>query len=620
MQVSSDSCDSETTVTSHPSQDVTTPVPTEQPTVFDLPDAAVADGKSSSMEDNRHDGSSQEVPQYTAHQLPTRPEEAERKETLPEECVEREDRTISEPEPTGSCSISASEHMQQHVQNQPETAPPTEDVGAEGEACGACVNGSVSLWPTPSSSPVLEALNRAKELQIIRAGQGGGPPRDEGPKSPDRARERRLATMRRSSSLPTSLLSPSRVVSSVRIQIGRGQASCALPRYSFKYTQEDGGSSEEEEEEGQTNCQSTLVINPASSSLFSKKPTRPPTDAPIPPKPIPPYLLDSSCSSHTSTPPPDWSPAGRDHTWSSVPDLSSNQHQPGDFQQNISSNHNQQTLNPVQAMPSYPAAPYLNLRRNPSPGFTSNPYPFTLHPPPQYPSRLQPYGSLPNLHLHHSPSRNHHSSLTSLHQPTAPAVPQHRPPGTTTPHYVPSGSPHPGSPLLHHQSYSYPHSHQLPYHVTPHDSPYLGFHGYSVYPHPAYPQPLTHCPPLVPEHGLHPALTPPAPGFFPALGQVHGLLPGLAPPAPPGPGPNQGPSSTEMQLRKVLHDIRGTVHSLNQVSRLQSGSFVCNDMFGLSFVFTSRSPFLKFLSSSSRTELTLPTGSVSTEHLFPASR
>ncbi|XP_055361302.1 protein ITPRID2 isoform X2 [Betta splendens] len=596
VQVSSDSCDSETTVTSHPSQDVTTPVPMDQP-VFDLPDAAVADlksgstqdtghdgksgstqdnghdGKSGSTQDNGHDGSSEEVPQYTAHQLPKRPGEAE------QPLLESEDRTVPPPEPEPS--VSASEQKLQRDQNQSESAPPTEEVGADAEAPEPILNGSGSLCPTPSPSPVLDALNRAKELQMIRAGHAGSPQPDEALKNPERGRGRRRAPMRRSSSLPTSLLSPSRVVSSVRIQLGRGQASCTMPRYSFKYTQETEGGSEEEAKdekeeqegdgEGETNCQSTLFINPASSSVFRQNPPRLHTEAPAPPKPIPRYLLDSQ----SSTLPPDLTPGGRGH-WStqSVPDLSSNQRQPGDFQQNIPSRQNQQSWNPGQVSSPHPnpqpAAQYVSP--DPSPGFNSNPYPFpTLNPPLQYPSRLQPYGSLPNLHHHHSASRNHHSSLTSLLQPAAPTVPHHgspttlhQPPGPTTPHYVNSASPHPGSPLIHHQGYSYPYSHQLPYHVSPYAPSYLGYHGYSMYPHPAYPQPVAHCPPLVPEHGLHPALTPPAPGFFPGLGQALGLQPGLAPPAPPGPGSNQGPSSTEMQLRKVLHDIRGTVHSLSQ--------------------------------------------------------
>lgn len=612
MQESSDSCDSETTVTSHPSQDVTTPVPMDQP-VFDLPDgrveelgpggAAEADGNSSSSEENKHDGSSEQVPQYTAHQLPKRPVGAQQNETPAEEHVESEDRTNSEPEPEpeSTHSISASEQEPQHIQNQTEIAPstelPTEGVGAEGEAQEPFLDDSGLLCPPPSSSPVFCALNRAKQIQLSRAGQRVEPQPGEVPKTVGRGRGRRCIPMQRSSSLPTSFLSPSRVVSSVRIQFGQGQASCTLPKYSFKYTQEAEGDNEEEkeeEEERQTDCQSTLFINPASSSGFKNKPPRLPTEAPIPPKPIPRYLLQSSCSPQSSSLPPDWSPEGRAHSWStqSVPDLSSNQHQPGHFQQNISAKQNQQSWNPGQVMSSYlnpnPAAQYLNLSPNPSPGLNPSPYPFTLNPPPQYPSRLQPYGSLPNLHHHHSPSLNHHSSLTSLHQPTASTVNQHgsvtnlhQPSTSTAPHHVNLGSPHPGSPIMHHQGYSYPYSHQSPYHATPHGSPYaspyLGYHGYSAYPHLAYPQPVAQCPPLVPEHSLHPGLTPPAPGFFPgmapALGQGHNPHPGFTPPAAPGPGPYQGPSSTEMQLRRVLHDIKGTVQSLSQVSCLQSWSF-----------------------------------------------
>ncbi len=617
MQESSDSCDSETTVTSHPSQDVVTPLAVDQP-AFDLPDgtkeevgpggAAEADGRSSLKEDHSDDGSVEQVPQYTAHQIPrNRPMEMQRYVTQDEEQVETCDQTNPEPEPEITQSMSTAEqeqkaeleHTQNHTASQQEsqhtqkpiettaaTEPPTEGVDAEDKAQDELefLEDSGSSSPVPSS-PVLSALKRATKNQLSRAGQCVDPQSVYTPQVPGRGRGRGRGgiPLQRSSSLPSSFLSPSRVVSSVRIQFGRGHASCTQPRYSFKYTQEDGGDKEEEEEDvedvedRQTNCLSTLIINPASSSDLNDR-SRLPTEAPIPPKAIPRYLMRSSYSLQSSSPPPDWSPEGHAHSWStqSIPNLFSQQ-QMGQFQQNMGANQNQQSWNPGQ-MFSYPnpspnpSTQYLNPSPCPSPNRNPSPYPFTLNPPPQYPSPLQPYASLPNL-LHHNPSLIHHSSLNSLYQPTAPTIPHHsslsnlyQPSASAAPHHTSLGSLHPGTPATHHHGHNHLYSHQSPYHATPQGSqfasPYLGFHGYNLNPHPAFPQHVTQGPPLAPEHSFHSGLTPPQgfiPGLAPAYGQNHTLHPGFTPSAP---------SSTEMQLRKVLHEIRGMVQSLSQVGTL----------------------------------------------------
>ncbi|KAK9538001.1 hypothetical protein VZT92_005565 [Zoarces viviparus] len=483
VQESSDSCDSETTVTSHPSIDVATPLAMDQP-AFELPDG------------------------------------------------------------------------------QEEEAEP--DVAAEADG------------------RILSALIRAKQKQVTRGEQRVNPQSADLPQTPGGERGRRGIPLQRSSSLPSlpsSFPSPCRVVSSVRIQFGRGQASCTQPRYSFKYN-DVGEEEEEEEEEGQTNCLSTLIINPAPSPDSNNQPPRLPTEPSIPPKPIPRYLLRSTCSLQNSSPPYDLSP-GDAHTWStqSVPDLSSNQQQPGQFHQNMTANQNQQNWNPGQTMFRFPnpnpTAQYVYPSPNPSPSLNPSPYPFSLNPPPQYPSPLHPYASFPNLHQ----NLTHHSSLTSLYQSTTPTVSQHgslsnlhQPSTSTAPHPFNLGNLHPGSPAMHHQAYNQLYGHQSPYHASPHGSqfasPYLGNHVYNMNPHLAFPHPVTQCPPLAPEHGLHPGFAPPAPGFFPglasSLGPGHSFHPGLAPHTAPGSGPSQGPSSTEMQLRRVLHDIRGTVQNLSQ--------------------------------------------------------
>ncbi|XP_034416948.1 protein ITPRID2 isoform X2 [Cyclopterus lumpus] len=677
VQESSDSCDSETTVTSHPSLDVATPLAMDQP-AFELPDsqeeeaepavAAEADERSSSRGEDKHDGSSEQVPQFTAQNGPMGTQQGG---TGGEEQVEGGHQTDPDPEQETFQSMfaveqepqselvhtqnrTASEQESEHTQNPTETAtdikPPTE-VGADDEAQeeNAFLSDSDSLCPTPGpSSPVLNALNRAKQKELSWGEQWANPQSFDMPKLLGGRRRRRGITLQRSSSLPSTLLSPSRIVSSVRIQFGQGQASCSKPRYSFKYTCD--GEDEEEEEEGQNNCLSTLIINPAPSSYFNNQPPRLPRETPIPPKPIPRYLMRSTCSLHSCSPPPDA------HFWStqSVPDLSSNRHQPGMFQQNMKANQNQQSWNPGQTRFRYPdpTAQYANPSPNPGPSLNPSPYPFPLNPTPQYSSPPHPYASLPN-HLHHH-NLTHHSSLASLYQPTTPPVPQHgslsnlhQPSTSTSPHHFNLGHLHPGTPQMHHQAYNQQYGHQSPYHATPHGSqfasPYLGNQVYNMNPHLAFPYPVTQYPPLAPEHSLHPGFTPPPPGFFPGpastlgpghslhpgftppapgffpglastlgpghslhpgftppapgyfpgpastLGPGHSLHPGFTPPAPgflpglasshgpghslspglapqaaPSPGLNQAPSSTEMQLRRVLHDIKGAVQSLSQ--------------------------------------------------------
>lgn len=593
VQVSSDSCDSETTVTSHPSQDVATPLAMDKP-AFDLPDgreeearpgeAAESDRSNSSREEHMDTETSEQIPQYTAHHLP-RSRPVQQDETLGKENVERRDRTDPDPEPESAQSMPAAEQQAQpeskesqhdseqgpeHTQNPTETEGDTDTSTEKTRLYKVKVepvflDDSESLCPVALASPVHSALDRAKQSNRT-------------------ASQRRGISMQRSSSLPSSLLSPCKIVSSVRIQFGQGLASCTQPKYSFKYTpepedkeeEEDGREEKEEEEveEEPTNCLSTLIINPASSSSSKKK-----SPAVFPPKPIPRYLMRPSYSLQSPSPPPDWPSGVNAESWStqSVPDLSSNPQQPGHFQQNMNAYRNQPSLNPEENLfpnshrsAQYPCpSPNLNQR------FNSSPHPFMSNPALQYtPPHL--HGSLPNLHHHHSPSVNHHCSLTSLLQPSTSPGPQHdsmsnlHPLSTpTSPHHIPPGHLHPGPSGMYHPVYNHQYSHQQPYQLPPQGSqfgsPYFSHQGYNPYlsfPH------HTHLHPTVsPEHSLHPGLAPP-PGFHIGMGLAlspgHNLHPGLRDANAPGPGPGQSPSSTEMQLRRVLHEIRGTVQSLNR--------------------------------------------------------
>lgn len=580
MQESSDSCDSETTVTSHPSQDVATPLALDHP-AFEpfnttekdevLPAGPVeADGRQGSSEEHYHDQNSKEVPQYVVHHLPlSKEKEPHQNESHDEEAAPSEDRNLSAAEQELQCEVGHISNMPDRIKDPEPTQEqsgstiniesPTKEAEVESWTREEDMfsNQSDSVYDRVSSSPVLGALKRAQQNYLSRGGQRLESKSNSPNPVPARGQgQGRGVPLQRSSSLPSSVLSPSKVVSSVSIQFGKGQASCTPPRYSFRFTQEDGVEREieQEEKEGQTKL-STLVLKPASSSCSNKK-TNYTSEAPIPPKPIPRYLTKSSCSLQSSSPLPDLSPGGSASSWGtrSVPDLSTAQRQHRKLEENTETNPNYPGWIPGQM-----TSPYFNCNHNTSaqylnPSPSPSPYPVMLNPPLQYPSPLQPYASLPNLcqyNMLDSPS------LTSPPQHVTPSVHQcnssllnlHQPPSFSTPHHSSLGNLHFG-PALHSPGYNHLNSNQPSQHSTPH----LGYHGYNT-----FPQSLPQCAPLAPEHSQGPAPHPP--GFLPGLSSSFSSFTSFhsahTPPAM---------SSTEMQLRKVLHDIKGAVQSLGQVS------------------------------------------------------
>lgn len=600
MQESSDSCDSETTVTSHPSQDVATPLALDHP-AFEPPDPAEkdevlpigpveADGRQSSSEEHYHDQTSKEVPQYVAHHLPLiREKELHQYESQDEEAAPSEDRTDAKPLTQNPQDLLVAEQEPQcevgHVSNIPDVIKdpePTQKQSVSATNIDSPIkeadveswtreehvfsNQSDSIYDCVSSSPVLRALKRAQQ-GYLNCGEQCLESKSNGP-NPVPARDRgrgRGVPLQRSSSLPSSVLSPSKVVSSVSIQFRKGQASCTPPKYSFRFTQEAGVEREieQEEKEGQTKL-STLVLNPASSS-GSNKITNYPSEAPIPPKPIPRYLTRSSYSLQSSSPPPGLSLVGSASSWGtqSVPDLSTAQRQHRQFEENTKTSQNYPGWNPVQI-----TSPCSNSIHNTPPHYLSpspshSPYPMMLNPPLQYPSHLQPYASLPNLCQYSSPPMLNSPSLTSLQQHVTPAVHQynssllnlHQPPSFSTPHHSSLGNLHFGA-ALHNPGYNHLNSNQLDQHLTPRSSPYPGYHGFN-----AFPQSFPQCAPLAPEHSLYQGPAPHPPGFLPGLASSYSSFTSFhsthTPPAM---------SSTEMQLRKVLHNIKGAVQSLGQVS------------------------------------------------------
>ncbi|RVE58329.1 hypothetical protein OJAV_G00208270 [Oryzias javanicus] len=484
----SDSHDSETTVTSQPSQDVTTPHALDQP-AFDLPDGrkdAVEstdpinpDESSNSTQEAAGDDASEQVLQCGAHQLlacTIHPETSEMEKTEAEgksdpntemdtsqsiPVFEQEPQQELEPAENLSVGSQEPQHAENSIENVTDKDPSTQKADEPNLEPIKCDNPGLE----GPSSPVSRALMRAKQRPKTSTFQSAA-----------LRRGRREIPLQRSSSLPSSFISPSRVVSSVRIQLGHDTVFCSPPSFTYKFDPETQDGTEEREvlnnkEEtasGQRTCVSTLYIKPP-----------PKTQSGLSPK-----GLGSSSSLCSISPSPDQ----EDNTqsvpkWSSLP------------RQAPITHPNPQSRS--QGPPCFPIP-------SPSPGSV-------------------PYSS-PIFHQHHPPYYSPPHKLNSFpildpySSQTSPSIPATSSLSLDSRCYC-------DSPLGYRTPPTHPQSYNYPYRTLP--FPVNTYPPFSQYP--------------ASEPSFHQSFTPPA-----------------------APGPGYHPPSTEMQLRRVLHDIRETVHQLSQ--------------------------------------------------------
>ncbi|XP_037395236.1 protein ITPRID2 isoform X2 [Pygocentrus nattereri] len=565
VQESSDSCDSETTVTSH-AGGVSTPLALEHPAFEKL------------QGDEGHlglAGVAEDVPTYISHQVP--------RHEIPDQSVQEtessadgsetqilSDRLFSSVETSSSiesgstvtvesgdtglsvdsASAGASVDMMSEGAvgsttehdgtagrdpSLPSMSSTTLDTGVEPDSSLKRVGpqsqrgrGQILTNSEKVRSALLRAEQRSSSVCEDRVGRVWVRRKDLFRDRDDDTRN----PLRRSSSLPNALLSPTRVVSSVRIQLGGGSVRhCTPPAYCYKYEEErerdevDSIAEEDEyAEEAQSTCRSALLIKQTSTESESFR---------MPPYPlnVPPHLTRSASSLYSV--PADW-PMRRlaeGPVWStnSVPDLTHTATPHATLPQQ--SQHHLPHYRGGASSLYHPNKPVNYPSHGVVPGSISSPLTHTQSP--LYAQYTQPQDSLhphslhgvpfpqPNMPYNHSHSIPYGPSAP-FHSTYGPSVPLNAPYGST--YNVQGGPYNPYSPLTN--------SHSAPNSLLSNCAP--------CYPHMPY------------GHQYSGPFTPP-PAPFPC---------GTATP-PPAMG------STEMQLRRVLHEIRGTVHSLNQSPSVQ---------------------------------------------------
>lgn len=350
--------------------------------------------------------------------------------------------------------------------------------------------------------------------------------------------------LQRSSSLPNSLVNPTRVVSSMHIQLGHGSVQqCTPPCYSYRYEaepEEVTSMAKEEDNKSQSRYQSDLV----DGESVSLNPDTELHSMGVPPfhMNVPQHLTRSTNSLYSI--PADW-PLRRmaeAPVWStnSVPDLT------------------QHTMIPHPAIPRHIQQELTQFR-----GPLGSPYKKPVNPPTH--SYTPVNSSCPYTQ----------SGLYSQYpQPQNSPFPQ----SVYTP---PHGSPFPQQNMAYTHPQSMPYHPSAPFQFPPLPNPY----GSSFNLHPqASPYNsqvhLTHscsapCSLAYSNTPYNPAMpcghqrnspfnTPPAP-FSP----MSSLFPSDTSTPPPITG------STEMQLRRVLHEIRGTIQSFGQVRTFTDKEKAC---------------------------------------------
>ncbi|XP_062390170.1 protein ITPRID2 isoform X2 [Sardina pilchardus] len=553
VQESSDSCDSETTVTSH-AGDSANSLSTDA-AAFETDAQAVLqthgeEEEQEEEEEEEEEEGKKEVPEYTIHHF-TRAADAIA--TQPVGSADEPGLTTTEstadasPQAEAGVSLELSSPMEApaaHELGSPaepgstaergitadlvsESAP-----GSAGESNGGSPEGS-----KPSASDLVRtALHRAQERSAMTGEDRTS--RAPAPASADRAQELhkgRLGRMQRSSSLPASLLSPSRVVSSLRVQLGHGSVRhCATPTFSYRYTpdsdaaaaadaiREEGRNEDEEEEEegeeGRRSCRTTLIIKSPTAATASDGPfSRTPLSA------VPGHLTLSSSSLHGGAL-HDWPQQralGEAGGWSSVPNLAlGQQHAPSPTPHHH--HHQQHHQHPPHQLPHF-RSPYPGSAYNSLNSSFSGAFPYTPSPSPS------PFFTPP------------HSAFF------------------TPPHSASMLNSAPYGPLAHAASpFNFPYHPQQQQQQQP-DSRY----GSPLPPH--APSPAPSYSPLVHPHSAPyslPYSTPPPGGLGQAYSAQYSGPPCFPFPHEPSPAGPPPVSTTEMQLRRVLHEIRGTVQSL----------------------------------------------------------
>uniref|UniRef100_A0AAY4EVT8 C2H2-type domain-containing protein n=1 Tax=Denticeps clupeoides TaxID=299321 RepID=A0AAY4EVT8_9TELE len=327
-QDSSDSCDSETTVTSNVG-DVSNSTGPEAPTL----DVGLQSTRQTQVEE------AEKIPGYDAHQTGdlqmSSTDESDlttENRSTPETVTEQEpgladvglgtdQNSDTSPVPTTDIDLalepgSNSEIVERRSSPDHHTAAAV-SMGAGGMSASERVRVALHRAQLRSSSVCEERLGRVWV------------------KSRDLLRVQERNPFQRSSSLPDPQINPTRMVSSVYIELGQGTRSA----FSYHYTPEpenqeqaDVNPVQHEEADGDGRCRSTLIINSSGPvETGSAEPQL--TDGPfsrLPPYPLhlPSHLNRSTTSLYSV--PQDWParPLGEGHSWStwSVPNLTQHTH------------------------------------------------------------------------------------------------------------------------------------------------------------------------------------------------------------------------------------------------------------------------------------------------------
>ncbi|NWW99251.1 SSFA2 protein, partial [Caloenas nicobarica] len=317
MGSSADSCDSETTVTSH-SEEQKTPIGKEL--------SRFNKSEEEEEDDDDDDDDEEDIISQVERQKVGAPSENRRSK----------DRKIDYETEQNQGGESKSSRILETVRG--EVSSKEEDISSEQKEFNLLEEGSVFEFPQyhthhilksmeslegGSSSPssvdrVHVALQRAEMRIISTSDSRAGRPLL---KSKDLLRKQRLwfaesgYPLRRSQSLPAALLNPVKVVSSVNVQLAPGKETlCSPPSFTYKYTrveEDEKPMSENDKCEAEAAaippvCKSTLFIAPSSSkkevpqtgpSRLSEEPG--PTRVQSCPLHTPAHMSQSTCSLHS---------------------------------------------------------------------------------------------------------------------------------------------------------------------------------------------------------------------------------------------------------------------------------------------------------------------------------